>query len=354
MRIRIRAFVMIIVILAFSIWAYADDSKNQGNLAYNFTKIADGVYFAIGNGNMRVFSNSVVIINEDEVILVDSSTSPAAARALITDIKTLTTKPIRYVINTHFHFDHAHGNQVFGPGVEIIGHEYTRKRLSGDILNSFTYLAFTSNLPEQIKSLQNQIACETDTEKKKGLEKELELQTEFYNSQQELKPTPPNLTFNDRMSLFRGDREIRLLFLGIGHTAGDIFVYLPKEKILCAGDFLMPRLSYMGDGYVDEWDDTLEKLKSIDFDVILPGHGDPLRTRDKIEHFQAYLRDLWFKTVDMRAKGASAEEVAKNIDLTEHAKNYPQITGPGADIRAINRIYQLLELRENNGSCCYD
>ena len=354
MKIRIKTSVMIIVMLAFSIWVYAEDSKNQGNLAFNFTKIADGVYFATGNGNMRVFSNCVVIINEEEVMLVDSSTSPAAARALTADIKTLTTKPIRYVIDTHFHFDHAHGNQIFGPEVEIIGHEYTRKRLSGDILNSFTYLAFTSNLPDQIKSIQNQIAGETDAEKKKELEKELELQTGFYRSQQDLRPTPPNLTFNDRMTLFRGDREIRLLFLGIGHTAGDIFVYLPKEKILCTGDFLMPRLSYMGDGYVDEWDDTLEKLKSIDFDVILPGHGDPMRTGDKIAHFQAYLRDLWFKTIDMRGKGASADEVAEKIDLTEHKKNYPQITGPGADIRAINRIYQLLELRENTGGCCYD
>ncbi len=350
MRIGIKTIAFIITILIFSSCVYADDSKTTKNLAYNFTKIADGVYLATGNGNMVVASNAVVIINEEEVMLVDSSTSPAAAKALIADIKTLTNKPIRYVINTHFHFDHAHGNQVFGPEVEIIGHEYTREQLSGNILHSHTYLYFVGMLPEQIKSLQSQIAGEPDPKKKEELEKELALQTDFYRAQEEIRPTPPNLTFKDRMSLFRGNREIRLLYLGIGHTGGDIFVYLPKERILCTGDFLGPFLSYMGDGYADEWDDTLEKLKSIDFDVILPGHGYPMKTGEKIEHFQAYLRDLWHKTVEMREKGASADEVAEKIDLANHQKNYPQITGPGAEISAIERIYQLLELRENTGN----
>ena len=102
----------------------------------------------------------------------------------------------------------------------------------------------------------------------------------------------------------------------------------------------------MGDAYVDEWDDTLEKLKSIDFEFILPGHGTPMKTGEKIDHFQAYLRDLWQKTINMRAKGASAAEVAETIDLTGHRNNYPQITEPGADLLAVERIYQLLELRE--------
>jgi hypothetical protein len=72
-----------------------------------------------------------------------------------------------------------------------------------------------------------------------------------------------------------------------------------------------------------------------------------MKTKDKIGHFQAYLRDLWDKTIDMRAKGASAEEVAAKIDLTVHSKNYPEITGPGVDIRSVKRIYQLLELQQN-------
>jgi cyclase len=325
-------------------------SQNTANAAYNFAKIADSVYFATGNGRMAVWSNSVIIVNEKDVMIVDSSVSPAAARALIADIKTLTDKPIRYVVNTHYHFDHAHGNQVFGPEAAIIGHEYTREQLMGDVLNSMTYVSFTGELPNQIETLQSQIENEKDISKKAELQQNLKQTKDFYQSQSGIKPTPPNLTFTDRMSIFKGYREIRLLYLGKGHTAGDVFVYLPEEKILCTGDFLAPRVSYMGDAYVDEWIKTLEKLKSIDFKVILPGHGEPMTTGEKIGYFQAFLSDLWDKTVEMRAKGISAEDVAAKIDLTSHKKNYPEIPGPGFDTRAIRRIYQLLDARENAGN----
>jgi len=72
-----------------------------------------------------------------------------------------------------------------------------------------------------------------------------------------------------------------------------------------------------------------------------------MQTGEKIGQFQAYLRDLWDKTIAMRAHGASAEEVAAKLDLTVHKKNYPEITGLGVDVRAVKRIYQLLESREN-------
>ena len=227
-----------------------------------------------------------------------------------------------------------------------MGHEYTRKQLLGDVLHSMTYLSFTNDLPQQIKALQNQIAGEADPKKKGELHQDLRLTNDFYRAQAEVKPTPPNVTFKERMSIFSGDREIRLLFLGVGHTAGDIFVYLPKEKILCTGDFLCPEVSYMGDGHIDEWIKTLEKLKSIDFEVILPGHGEPMKTGEKIEQFQAYLKDLWDKTIAMKAKGITPEEVAAKIDLTAHRINYPEIAAPGVDLKAVKRIYQLLESRE--------
>ncbi len=74
---------------------------------------------------------SSVIVNDDDVILVDDHVSPAAASVLLDELKDITTKPVRYVINTHFHYDHAHGNQVFAKDVDIIGHEFTREMLLG-------------------------------------------------------------------------------------------------------------------------------------------------------------------------------------------------------------------------------
>src|SRR5437667_8001681 len=101
---------------------------HQGK-AYRFNKVADGVYHAVGIGALSVVGNSSVIVNDNDVIVVDDHVSPAAASVLLDELKDLTNKPVRTVINTHFHFDHAHGNQIFDPTVDIIGHEFTRQML---------------------------------------------------------------------------------------------------------------------------------------------------------------------------------------------------------------------------------
>ena len=95
-------------------------------------------------------------------------------------------------------------------------------------------------------------------------------------------------------------------------------------------------------GHVDEWPGTLEALKALDFDVLLPGHGAPVMSKERISYFQTYLNDLWEKTREMYGRGVSAEEAAEQIDMTNHSDNYSQLTGPGVDPRAIRRIYQLL------------
>jgi glyoxylase-like metal-dependent hydrolase (beta-lactamase superfamily II) len=148
------------------------------------------------------------------------------------------------------------------------------------------------------------------------------------------------------MTLFRGGREIQLLFFGRGHTGGDVVVYLPQEKVIATGDLLTAGVSYMGDGYLDEWADTLEELKRLDFEVVLPGHGEAFRDRQKVDYFQEYLRDLSKKIAKMHADGVSAAEAAKRIDMTNHAAHFPSITGPGVHPHAVERAYALLEKRE--------
>src|SRR5581483_2658299 len=97
--------------------------------SHTFTQIAPGVYSAVGTGTPNAGSNSAVIVNDDDVIVVDAHISPESGRALLRDLKAITDKPVRFLINTHFHYDHTNGNQVFAPIADIIGHEYTRKRL---------------------------------------------------------------------------------------------------------------------------------------------------------------------------------------------------------------------------------
>jgi glyoxylase-like metal-dependent hydrolase (beta-lactamase superfamily II) len=310
---------------------------------YKFEKIADGVYYATGGFG----SNNVVIVNDQDVLVVDDGTTPAAARAFVDDIKVITNKPVRYVVNTHFHYDHTDGNSVFGPEVQIIAHDYVRTAIATfDVLNREPFITSQKTaVPARIDALSKQIAAEKDAAKKAALQKDLAAAQTALSQLKEIKPTPPNVTYSSKMVLYKGSREIQLLFLGRGHTGGDTVVFLPRERIVCTGDLMESCLAYMGDAFFDEWVATLEALKKLDFGLVLPGHGAPFPEKSLITAFQSYLTDITKKVADLRAQGATPEQAAQRVDLTSHAKEFPQITGPGADLRGVRRIYTWMDER---------
>ena len=317
-------------------------------MAHKFTQIAPGIYSAIGNGTIETRSSSLVIINADDVFLVDTNITPEATRRLVNDIKTLTDKPIRYVVNTHWHYDHADGNQVFGPEVAIIGHQNERTEILDGVLKNRIALEF-QNLPGQLDNIRRQIANDTDPAKKKQDEDRLKVQEDYQRQLMETVPTPPNVTFEDHMTIFRGDREIRLLYLGRGHSDTDIMVYLPKEKILCTGDFFEgPGTGALNFGFHDEWANNLEKLKAIDYDIDVPGHGEPFKGKEQVAYFQAFLRDLWNQTKALHDQKVPVADAAKRVDLTAHKDHYRNINGPGFQEATVARIYQLLDQRGSN------
>ncbi len=335
---------LVVALLAAVAWMRAQPRP----LAHRFEQIADGVYAALPNGAVNVVSNSTVIVNDADVVVVDAHATPAAARALVEDIKTLTSKPITYLIDTHYHWDHAHGNQAFLPaGAQIVGQDYVRQMLLTNTLESRSYRSFVDPVPAQIENIRRQLAAETDASKKPAIEQRLKVQQEYAEALKEITPTPPTMTYETRMSIFRGSREIRLLFLGRGHTGGDTVVYLPKEKIVATGDLVVGSLPfmYMGDGFVNEWPDTMEKLLQLDFTTIIPGHGDPFTDKDRIRKYQRYLRDLWARAGALKKQGLSPDEAAKQIDLTSHKNDFPNLTAPGVDPRAMLRIYDVMDGR---------
>jgi glyoxylase-like metal-dependent hydrolase (beta-lactamase superfamily II) len=128
-------------------------AEAQPALAHRFIQVAPGVYSAIGNGTIETRSSNMVIVNADDVFLVDTNITPEATRRLMNDIKTLTDKPIRYVVNTHWHYDHSNGNQVFGPEVSIIGHANERAEILAGVLKNRIALEF-QNLPGQLENIR--------------------------------------------------------------------------------------------------------------------------------------------------------------------------------------------------------
>jgi glyoxylase-like metal-dependent hydrolase (beta-lactamase superfamily II) len=272
--------------------------------------------------------------------------SPAAAWVLLEEVKKLTPKPVRYVINTHFHFDHAHGNQIFGAGVDIIGHEFTRQMLaSGRPLQMPLYKNYVDGIPAQIENMRGRIAKEQDAAAKARLQTQLTSAENNLASQKELKLVPPNVTLAREMTLFRGSREIQLKFLGRGHTGGDVVVYLPREKVVITGDFLTAGMSNMSDSYPNEWADSLEALKKLDFTTVLPGHGEAYTDKTKIDNYQAYLRDAWAQASKLKQQGVAAEEAVKRIDMGSHKDRFPPNTNLGVNLLGVQRMYELLDAR---------
>ncbi|HEY7296375.1 MAG TPA: MBL fold metallo-hydrolase [Xanthobacteraceae bacterium] len=312
--------------------------------AYKFEQIADGVYYATAT-RPGLGSNHAVIVNDTDVLIVDAGTSPAAAKVFVDDIRKLTDKPIRYVVNTHWHYDHTGGNQIFGPEVQIIGTDYLYQMLSTtDVLHREPFLTSqVTALSARIDTLNKEIAAEGNAQHKAALQKDLADARQLAQNNSEIKVTPPNIHYSTKMVLNRGGREIDLMFLGRGHTGGDTVVFLPKERIVCTGDLMESRLAYMGDGFFSEWIATLEELKKLDFAVDLPGHGVPFTNKSLIGAYQAYLGDLVNQVSKLKSEGVSPDDAAKRVDLTAHAKEFPQITGLGADIRGVRRIYAWLD-----------
>jgi cyclase len=352
-----KSFIAVLAIAA-SAW-FAPDAKAQGGgrgaaapspypvvqgKAYKFEKIADGVYYATGGGG----SNDPIIVNDQDVLIVDDGSTPAAGRALLEDLKLITDKPVRYVVNTHFHYDHTDGNSVFPPNVDIIAQEYVRTAiLNFDVLNREPYRTSQgTRVPRLIETLTKQVSDEKDATKKAAFEKQLVTARTNLEQLKEIKPTPPDVTYASKMVLHKGKREIQLLFLGRGHTGGDTVVFLPNERIVCTGDLMETGVAYMGDAFFDEWVVTLEALKKLDFALVLPGHGTPFSDKGHVTAFQSYLTDVTSQVANLRKQGVSAEDAAQRVDLTSHQKDFPQIQRPGADLRGVRHMYEWMDERK--------
>jgi cyclase len=361
MRTRRYAYILTVAVLALT-WGLLEAAQQRGGApggapggrgagpqpavgsspSRRFEKIVEGVYYVTSTGSMSVGSNSVVIVNDDDALLIDPGESPATARAFLEEIKSVTNKPVKYVIDSHYHFDHVHGQQIFGPDVTIIGHDRTYDMLAGNPLKGQAYA--TQAAPDLLQQRLNDLKAQPlpeDPQQRAAQQRQIAVLELRIPQEKEIKPTPPTTTFSTRMTLHRGNREIQIYYLGRSHTDTDIVVLLPKERIAATGDMMESQLSYTPDGWVGEWPETLEKLAALDFDTVLPGHGMPFKGKEKIRAYQVYLRDLYKQVTAFRQQGLSVDEAAKRVDLTSHVADWPTLRAPGTDVRGVQRMYDL-------------
>lgn len=230
--------------------------------AEGLTKISEGVYAYTNiksqSPNNRFGANAGIVVGEKGLLVVDTLASAKEATKFLADIRKITPKPIRYVVNTHYHLDHAFGNCVFADkGAVIVGH---------------------ANCRRQIQKIESQA---------------LEAAKSFGMDDAALEGTRivvPEIAFEKAMELDLGNRVVRLLHSGqASHTAGSILVWIPGQKVVFAGDILFTDFHpYMAEGDLKGWSKALDDLLGLGAEKMIPGHG-PLSGATDVQAMKAYL-----------------------------------------------------------------
>jgi len=308
-------------------------------------QVADGIYLfrTAPYGEVGLDGNSIAIIGSDGVLVFDTNGTPSAAAAVLAQIRTLTAQPVRYIVNSHWHWDHWYGTEIYTkafPDVTVIAHEKTKMMMAGPALD-FNKPGLEQQLPAYLAQLEQRIAkAEAATPPAANLPQLTQALAEgkfFLEQKNSVHHTLPNRTYTDRLTLKLGDQEIQVMHHDRAITPGDSFLYLPKEKIVIAGDLLINPVTYALSSYPSGWIKTLEYIDSLDASIIVPGHGEPLRDEKLLKATIAVLKDLQKRGADAKARGLDPD--AARAEIMPQIKDLMiAITG---DQPAVNRAFEI-------------
>ena len=225
------------------------------------TNVVGNLHVLVGSGG-----NVGVLVTEEGVILVDDKFDRNAPE-ILAKVKTLTDKPVLYVLNTHHHGDHSGGNAPLqAQGVEAIAHENARANI-----------------------VRNKQAG------------------------------APHLTFEEQITLHLGGSEVRAMYFGAAHTNGDSVIYFPELGVIHTGDMFVrgaPFVDYGNGGSALEWDDTLNAVMQLEFDTVIPGHG-PVGTRDDLVQWKDDFETYRQRISDLSRAGKKPEDAQTDLDLSD-------------------------------------
>lgn len=239
-------------------------------------ELARGVYARLHEG----LTNAGIIVGDDSVLVIDSLRVPSFARDLRADVRRLTDKPVRYLVDTHGHWDHAFGNEEFTDAI-ILGHVNCRRELEeyGEAWRA-NVIARNTEWSEEIRTVRI---------------------------------TPPDLTFDHRLELHFGGRRVDLVYLGRAHTSGDIFINLPDDGLLFTGDVVQDGgVPYMQDGYMRDWVETDTRLIDLPFDHFVSGHG-PIGGKPALTEARDFIASLVSSTERAFRDGQDVAQATETV-----------------------------------------
>ncbi len=284
----------LILLPLFAALAFVAHTQN----ASRTTHLAPGVWYWQGNRDLQQPANCGWIEFKDYVFVIDAN-YPWGAKEILPEIKRTTSKPIRFVFNTHYHGDHASGSALFvDAGATVV--------CSADC------------------------AVESRSKGQAGFDKNKDLQP--YRLEH------PTLTFADTMVFDDGTHRVELTKVGPGHSKGDAVAWLPKERILFSGDLSVNWKSGNNvadrDADIPNWVRVLDRLAGWDLQTLIPGHGAP-GTAATLRAQRAYLDDMWNQVAAGKRAGKSADDLARSIDLGRYGNFAADAERNAGSIRAM-------------------
>lgn len=282
-------------------------SQTSESRHFKIEKLDEGIYAAIHKPGGHAICNAGIVNLGEENLIFDTFLSPEAASDLSRIAVELTGKPVRYVVNSHYHNDHIRGNQVFKPTATIISTGVTRDLIAENEPREI--LAEKDYAPKRLAQLEAEYESETNEEKKKAQLMWMGYFEAMVKSHPILETTLPDLTFSEKMVIHGSQREVELITFDIGHTASDMILYLPAENIMFSGDLVFVGMHpYLADGNPDNLVQVLKEIKTIPIEKILPGHGEVGSVKD-IDMMIEYVNQMNGLVDKLVAQNVSSKEL---------------------------------------------
>jgi glyoxylase-like metal-dependent hydrolase (beta-lactamase superfamily II) len=305
--------------------------------------------------------NTGVIVGTDGVLVVDATYLPARARADIALIRTLTDKPVRYLVNTHWHGDHTHGNGVYRdefPGITIIGQEANRRWIATNLARYPAVVANgASGKQASIASLEALLGAGQDSTGKKFTDTQKQLIADnIARRKHELEEfrkiqiVPPTLLFGETMTVYLGERRVELRNQGRANSPADVTVYLPAEKVLFTGDIVVHPVPYVGASHPLPWIDVLAGIERMDVAALVPGHGPVMSDMRYVRLVRELFESARDQVAALQEKGVLLDSIVKTVTLDDFRSRFvtpgdPALPGHwyGTPAVLVERMHQCVQ-----------
>jgi cyclase len=328
---------VVLVALLASLSAAGSTAEPKDDTA-RVERLADGVYVLLHDDATDEWphGNTGVIVTTEGVVVLDSTYLPSRARADIALIRQLTSTPVRYLVNTHWHFDHNNGAVAYRdafPGLLDVSERESAVFIDmNQAYWSKMSTAAGSKRRKSLEDLEAQVKAGKDADGKPLIAEDIKQKASYVarrkNELQELEGltiVTPNVTFEGSLTFVLGGRRIELRDVGKANSPHDVTLYLPQEKILFTGDILVQSpLPYTGGCWPVPWARVLRDLEAVPVNVLVPGHGPVMRDHTYTRQVRSLMEAVNTRVEAMARAGKTLEQTQAAIDLEDIRQSVPE------------------------------